>query len=272
MTMHKDITTYKELNQWIKIFHKEALDLMIIEGSAGSGKSTTIRKSLEDSPEYEYCWLEGRLTAIYLYEQAYMHRDCPIFLDDVDGLYSDKNAVNILKELCQTDDEKLVMWSTKTKLLDLEVPKRFTTKSKVCLITNSWRSVNANVVAVEDRGIVLSFYPSPEEVHEKALKLDLAQGDKEIYGFLESHKTLILNPSLRHYRNAKKLKDNGILDWKDVLIESFGVNDQEEIVLKLLEDKTLKTKQKAEKFALLTGKTARTFYRIKEKLCSTSYR
>lgn len=258
--MHKDITTYKELKKWVQTFHKGALDLMIIEGNGGNGKSSAIKNSLTDTPDYDYCWLEGRLTAIYLYEQAYLHRDCPIFLDDVDSMYADKNAVNILKELCQTDEEKLVMWNTKTTVLNEEIPRRFTTRSKVCLITNKWKTLNEHVGAVEDRGIVLSFYPSAQEVHEKAVSIDLA--DTEIYHFMIKNLGRIKYPSLRYYRNARKLKDNGITDWREVLIESFGLGELEEVVLKLMEDKTLKPSQKAKKFSELTGKTGRTYWRI----------
>lgn len=263
--MHKEIATYKELHEWIQTFHKGALDIAIIEGSAGSGKSSTIKNSLKEIPDYEYCWLEGRLSAVYLYEQAYMHRDCPIFLDDVDSMYSDKHAVNILKELCQTDEEKLVMWNTKTMVLDENVPRKFTTKSKVCLITNSWKNLNANVGAVEDRGIVLSFYPSALEIHNYAIELGL--GDSEVYKFMESHLERIKKPSLRHYRNAKKLKNVGIDEWRDVLIESFGITELEEIVLKLLEDRSFKNNsRRASQFAALSGKSSRMFWRIKDSL------
>lgn len=262
--MHKTIKTYKELTQWIKLFQKGALDILIIEGSAGAGKSSAMRKALEDVEDYEYCWLEGRLSAVYLYEKAYQYRDCPIILDDIDSLYSDKNAVQVLKQLCQTDKEKVVMWSTKTGTLDEDTPRSFTTKSQVCLITNRWRTLNPHVEAVEDRGIVLEFYPSSREVHQKAVQLKLA--DDEINRYMADNLSRIQKPSLRYYYNTYRLKQAGLDNWKEVLIESFGMRDVEEVVLKLLEDTTVKPSERPKRFAELTGKSSRMYWRIKRQL------
>jgi hypothetical protein len=178
-------------------------------------------------------------------------------------MYADKNSVQMLKQLCQTETEKLVMWNTKTMVLEENVPRQFYTKSKVLLITNAWRTLNKHVGAVEDRGIVLSFYPSAQEVHARAADLDL--GDTDVYAFLEAHMTRIKHPSLRHYRNAKKLKDAGLTEWKEVLIESFGVGELEEIVLKLLEE-DIKPGARAKRFAEISGRSSRMFWRIKKTL------
>jgi hypothetical protein len=49
-----------------------------------------------------------------------------------------------------------------------DVPQRFTTTSRVALIGNDWKTVNADVAALEDRGHVLVFEPTALEVHHQA--------------------------------------------------------------------------------------------------------
>lgn len=262
--LHK-VTSYKDLEKYVHAFRDGALEVLIIEGSAGSGKSNIARQAFAGLAETEYCWLEGRLSAPYLYEQAYRHVDCPIILDDVDGLYADKNAVMILKQLCQTDRNKRVSWGIKTRLND-DIPKEFETSSRVCLITNSWRRLNKHVAAVEDRGLVINFYPDASTVHKRAKELKIA--DSAIMQFIGEYVSTITRPSLRHYINAQALKNSGIGDWKNILIESFETSETEQIVIQLIEDASIKSSEKAKEFARKTGKSERHFYRIKKHIKS----
>ncbi len=47
------------------------------------------------------------------------------------------------------------------------IPREFTTKSRVVIIANDWRTLDRNVAALQDRGHVLLFQPSPAEVHAR---------------------------------------------------------------------------------------------------------
>ena len=47
-------------------------------------------------------------------------------------------------------------------------PAEFTTKSRVVIISNDWKTLNKNVAALQDRGHVLLFQPGAAEVHRKA--------------------------------------------------------------------------------------------------------
>jgi hypothetical protein len=48
------------------------------------------------------------------------------------------------------------------------VPREFTTKSRVIIICNDWKTLNSNVTALQDRGHLLVFQPSAAELHRKA--------------------------------------------------------------------------------------------------------
>jgi hypothetical protein len=45
---------------------------------------------------------------------------------------------------------------------------RFTTTSRVALVGNDWKTLDADVAALEDRGHVLLFEPTALEVHRQA--------------------------------------------------------------------------------------------------------
>lgn len=261
------IGEYAKLRHYVDVYLREFLDIMIIEGSAGAGKSSIVREAFKGKKEGEYCWIEGRTTAAALYEKLFHHRDMPIVFDDVDSLYRERENINLLKCLCQTWDEKTVQWNTVTRMRSA-IPPEFTTKSKVIIITNSWRSLNKHIGAVEDRGLLILFHPPADVVHRYVydeLRDKPEIFDEEVFNFIEAHLGIIKEPSVRHYRNAHKLKQAGV-DWKEVLIESFGLTENEMAVLMLNKDKSTGQNEKARLFAQMYNKSERTYKRTKADL------
>jgi hypothetical protein len=96
----------------------------------------------------------------------------------------------------------------------LDVPQRFTTTSQVALVGNDWKTLNADVAALEDRGHMLFFEPTPLEVHRQAAGWFWHQ---EIFDFVAVHLHLIAQHSLRTYRQAWELKRAG-LDWRRAVL------------------------------------------------------
>lgn len=258
---------YPELKEWVSVFNAGGVDILIIEGTAGAGKSSIVKQGYRGKRPNEFLWLEGRMSAASFYQKIYNHRDLPIIIDDVDGLYRDKESVNLLKCLCQTNEEKHVAWNTMTPIRG-GTPPEFTTKSKVLIITNSWKSLNKHVGAVQDRGVLLLFNPKATEIH-RYVKEELGHlpeiYNQEVYGFIGDNLDIITDPSIRHYRNALKLKDAGI-NWRVVLIESFGLNENQMCVLKLCQDANMPDNQRAEEFAKTLGLSTRTYWRTKSDL------
>jgi hypothetical protein len=253
--MLKTVTTYDELAKWVSAYRQNVLDLMIIEGSPGVGKSSLLRSVMRE----KYLLIEGRISAVMLYEMLSESRDLPIIIDDVDDLYRDKAAVNLLKCLCQTTEDKRVVWNTYTTNRGQSRPE-FTTKSKVCILTNRWETLNKHVGAIEDRGILIKFRPTPIEVHDYIIKAKV-DVDPDVYDYIGDHLGLIADPSIRHYRNASKLKTVD-MDWKLTLSETFGLSDSARVALRLCQDSAHSSNdQRAKIFESTTGKSARTFYR-----------
>jgi hypothetical protein len=204
------LATYEKLESYVRAFAKGHLNLVILVGSAGLAKSRTVRAALGS----EVCWIEGNATPFGMYEKLYRQRDKFVVIDDVDSLYADRSGIQLLKCLCQTEEEKTVAWHSGARRLEKHgIPREFITKSRVLIIGNDWKILNKNVAAVQDRGHVLVFQPTAAEVHRRA---SAWCEDAEILAWFANNLHRIYEPSLRHYVRARELKAAN-LDWTDVL-------------------------------------------------------
>jgi hypothetical protein len=204
------LTTYQRLEEYLAAFAQGHFHLLVLVGPGGLGKSRSVRAVLGG----QACWIEGNATPFGMYVRLYRHRDQFVVIDDVDALYADRSGVRLLKCLCQTEEEKSVAWHSDARGLERQgIPREFTTKSRVVIIANDWKTLNKNVAALQDRGHVLLFQPSAAEVHDQAGKWF---DDREIYEWFGAHLYRIGEPSLRHYVRARELKAAG-MDWTDVL-------------------------------------------------------
>jgi hypothetical protein len=201
------LTTYAELEQYVRAFAAGHLNLLMIFGPPGVGKSRSVRQAIGSN----VCWIGGQATPFGIYLQAYEHRHEPIVLDDVDCLYADRLGIRLLKALGQTESTKTVSWQTAAPALKkCGIPRQFTTTSRVALVGNDWKTLNADVEALEDRGHLLLFEPAPVEVHRQAARWFW---DQQIFDFIAGHLHLMAQHSLRTYCHAWELKQAG-LDWR----------------------------------------------------------
>ncbi|HEV3446378.1 MAG TPA: hypothetical protein VG099_17170 [Gemmataceae bacterium] len=158
------LTTYAELEKIVHGFARGDLKLLILLGSHGLGKSQVLRQAMAD----QACWLEGNASAFGLYCQLWRHQNRPVVLDDLDGLYANHDGIRLLKSLTQTELRKTVSWYTDAATLQREqIPQEFHTSSRLAIITNEWKTFNRNVAALQDRGHVVIFEPTPQEVHTR---------------------------------------------------------------------------------------------------------
>lgn len=206
------VDTYEAFDRFIGAFVAGHLNLIIVIGRAGVAKSQSVRKAVGA----DACWLESNATAYGIYGELYRNRDRLVVIDDVDSLYADRAAVRLLKCLCQTDPVKSVAWHTAAvgKPGEGGVPNRFETRSRVCIIANDWKTLSANTAAVEDRGHVLHFDPTPEAVHTRVAEWFW---DQEVHDWFGQFLHMIPDLSMRQYVRAAELKAAGI-DWVSAIL------------------------------------------------------
>jgi hypothetical protein len=207
------ITTYSDLDGYIRAFAAGSFNLLVLVGAPGLQKSRVVRDAMPDA-----CWIEGHATALGIFMRLWEHRDQPVIIDDVDSLYADRAAVRLLKGLCQTDRRKTVAWESDAPALRREaIPRRFTTASRVLIIANAWKTLNVHVTALEDRGHLLHFEPTALEVHTRTASWFW---DQEVFDWIGQHLHLIERPSMRLYLAAWELKV-AAMDWRGNLLSRW---------------------------------------------------
>ena len=246
------LTSYAELAEFAEAFGRGKLNLLILVGTAGIAKSQTLRRVVGERA----LWIEGNATAFGIYEAIHEHRDRPIVIDDVDTLYTDRAAVRLLKCLCQTDPVKRVAWHSKAAGFS-GLPRVVETRSKVCIIANEWKQLNTNVAAVQDRGHLVFFEPTAEEIHLEVAKWFW---DQEVFDWFAEYLHLVPKPSMRHYVRAAELREAGI-DWVKVML-SDTVPEKALLIAKLKADpRFTEERERVEAFREMGGGSQTTYYK-----------
>lgn len=205
------VTTYSGLEKYAEASAAGHLNLLVITGDPGLAKSRTIRQALGQ----DVCWIDGNATPFGIYMACFESRGKPLVLDDVDGLYSDRNGVRLLKSLGQSEELKSVSWETASSILDKRgIPRQFTTTSRVVIIANEWKCMNADVAALNDRGHLIHFAPGPLEVH---LQASTWFWDQQVFDVVAANLHLVERHSLRTYTKAAELKQAS-MDWKEFVL------------------------------------------------------
>ena len=253
------LSTYAELEAYVRAFAAGHLHLLMLFGPPGVGKSRAVREALDS----HVGWISGQATPLGIYLEAYEYRHLPLVLDDVDGLYADRSGIRLLKALCQTEPVKTLGWHTMTPILELlGVPQQFTTSSRLALIGNDWKTLNADVAALEDRGHVLFFEPTAREVHRRAAGWFW---DQQVFDFVAAHLHLVGQHSLRTYGQAFELKQAG-LDWRRAVL-SRCLSGPALLVARLLADPTFASEAaRVQAFIAAGGGCRATYYHHARKL------
>jgi hypothetical protein len=85
---------------------------MVVTGAPGVGKTFTVTNVLENASNAKYEVVAGALSAVELYKLGYRNRKAGsvIVLDDADSIFTDEDALNILKALCDSSPIRKVSW------------------------------------------------------------------------------------------------------------------------------------------------------------------
>jgi len=254
------VGTYSELDQFVRAFVDGKLNLLIIIGRPGLQKSRVVLTAVGPHA----CWIDGNATAFGIYCVLYRHLDQCVVIDDVDSLYADRAGVRLLKSLCQTELRKRVAWhSGATALRRERIPRKFITESRVLIISNEWKTLNAHVAAVEDRAHVILFEPTPLEVHTRTRSWFW---DQQIFDFVARHLHLISQPSMRDYWKAWELK-RADLDWHTYLLQRWGLSDRMLLVARLKADPRYSSEnERVQAFIAKTGCCRATYFNLAKKM------
>jgi len=204
------IHTYADLKHFIKAFKNDSFDLLILISEGGLGKTYNTRKILNSKA---HC-INSHITPLELYLQAFEFKDKKLWLDDVEDMFNNDKLVGLLKQLCETQEIKDIQYGTSWDIdKTRKVPKNFETNSQVIMTVNSINRIqNKGIMALLDRGIIVNFKPSNNEI-TTYVKENFERYDKEVLQFLNESPSF----SLRSYIKCCQLKGAGFKNWKELM-------------------------------------------------------
>ena len=117
---------------------------LIVSGPPGLGKSYTIEEALRawDSEGNNHCVIKGYVRATGLYKLLYQYRrpGQVLVFDDADSILRDEVGLNLLKSVCDSDNQRRVSYMTEGTMHDNDtnekLPKQFDFQGTVIFITN----------------------------------------------------------------------------------------------------------------------------------------
>jgi hypothetical protein len=235
------VKTYSELSFFVNMFKNGNSDLLILESKGGLGKSRLFESVMSEEP---YLRILSHVTPLEMFILGYKHRDLPILIDDVDGLMCNLENISLLKMFCETRDIKEVAWHTTSSILkNAEVPARYETRSKVCVLTNNFRELTKKVSALKDRGWHIQFKPTDSEILNKikeimsAIKKNVSLEEKqEVFNLLKDY-SRFCDFSLRTYIKGLDLLNeckNKEVSWKEVFLRELNINPKLVLLNELL--------------------------------------
>lgn len=116
---------------------------MVCSGAGGVGKTyaleTILNKAKADRLIDSVEFVRGTISAIGLYLKLFENaeRGQVLVLDDIDSVYGDEEAMNLLKTALDTSERRYISWVKDSNFLrDREIPDSFEYRGQIVFLTN----------------------------------------------------------------------------------------------------------------------------------------
>lgn len=199
------------------------VNALMVAGAPGVGKTYELERKLEQSLNNNkitsYVSVKGTVSAIVLYKTLYENKDKGqvIVLDDVDRIYGDEEAMNILKAALDSSVVRKVSWMKASRFLEEDgIPNSFEYEGQVVFITN----VNPDrIIAKEGR-----MSPHMNALVSRSVFLDLCIHEAD--EILMRIEQVLLKSTLKDDLNIDDVQASMILDWmksKSKMLRSVSI-------------------------------------------------
>lgn len=291
----QELQAEKDINSWKKEKHKvlniKEFDIpkqlikvllntnehygIIFRGEGGVGKTVLtmneVKKNLKPD-EWEYH--NGYTTPLSLYQFLYQHRDKKLLvLDDIEGIFTNKNSLAILKgALWDTDGKRMVQYNTTSRRND-GIPNQFFIKAKIIILCNKLPNQNdISMRAVMSRTISFPVNFSYEQKKDICFQIidsheEIPPPNRGVAKKILEENTSIATKDF-NFRTLQKLLAFIKYDMKKAkeLFNATTETDEDIQQFLVATERFASVADQIKEFGLLTGKSRATFFRIKKSL------
>lgn len=248
---------YELLSDSLDAISKKHIDLLILKGDSGVGKTHTTLDALREK-EIDYAYINSYATPMSFYELLYHNRDKGIIVfDDLHGIHN-PIILAMLKAACWVGNENsriVSYYSTSSKLSKLNIPNSFEFNARIILIFNEDIKGYEPII---NRGVAIDFNFSFEDkisIFQQLSKIPNSEISQEVLKYVQDNcNGATENLSIRSLVILSKLQKNGY-NFESFAKEMFGFNEEKDNLLKLSQ------KEWSDK----TGMHKRTYYKQKRK-------
>ncbi len=147
---------YKLLNESLKAIREKVINLLVLKGEAGFGKTyTTLEYCKDNQINHEY--INTYTTPLAFYKILYENRDKEVLIFDDLSSINDPKIKAMFKSICWGDEKKeriIHYYSTSPRLEQSGLPESFTFKPRIVLIFNK---PPTDFEAIINRGVEINF-------------------------------------------------------------------------------------------------------------------
>lgn len=282
--MKNNLQQHDLLREYIRVLISGDTNSLIVKGEGGLGKSFTFTDELEKQGLEEnvhYLYISGHITPLELYETLnkvnLLEYPKLALFDDIDALLTNTISVALLKAcLWEVKGKRVVSYKSSRKK---EAPQAFDFKGKVAMILNDLKQEAQLGKPLLDRAMVFEMSMTAEETVayiEKVLNGPDFNPDIPLVERLEIWKRIkffATNPrfSMRTLVRAFAFYRYSKENWFSLFLSSLKLTPEEKIwhevqAKSVAIQKTggkIKIREEAREWAEKTGKSVRTYYRMK---------
>jgi len=161
-------TIFDDLRTYTNMVINGTQPSMLITGTPGSGKTYNVTQELKKAgmkKDVDYYYAKGKSTAAGMYQVLWENNDKLIIFDDMDSIFKDDNAINILKGALDSGEEREISWLSARPLKTPEgkdIPQKFDFTGRVIFISNlAQKSIDP---AIKSRSFVIEVALSPDDM------------------------------------------------------------------------------------------------------------
>lgn len=251
----------------------------LISGEGGIGKTfLTIETVKEELKPDEWVYKSGFTSPLAFYKFLYRNRNTKVIIvDDVEGLFNNSVSLAIMKRATHdTTGKRLIYYDTTSNKAE-GTPAVFELKSRLIILCNKVPNWNEpNMTAFLSRTIHYKLEFSHEQKKEiirqiLSIRKDLSKEQKQrVLEIIDKETTIATkNFNIRTMEKLTAYVKYNPQKAETLFRETTDKDDDEELVMQLMISDFTAERQ-ADKFYKATGKSRRTYFRIKKRIAQKS--